>query len=120
MANIVTWQEYDGTMLRPDTTGTSGLIVDGQRYWRGGNRVVEHDLDEMNDAERLALLREQIRRHDFYYQMSDDHRVWCSGQASLGRIKQIAQTLPVEVARSEWRNQFGRYDVDGGVYYLPY
>lgn len=36
----------------------------------------------------------QLEIHDWYYQMSDDPRVFCRGQQNEARLKAIAATSP--------------------------
>ena len=34
-----------------------------------------------------------LENHDWYFSMSDDHRYWAAGQASLARIEQAKEAL---------------------------
>ena len=39
---------------------------------------------------QLQALYDRLKKHDWYYQMSDDHRVWRSGQSDWNEITKIA------------------------------
>jgi hypothetical protein len=41
------------------------------------------------------LLEEMVKAHDVHHEMSDDHRVWQSGQAELRAIKDLANKLAI-------------------------
>tara|TARA_X000000950_G_scaffold283858_2_gene385667 strand:+ start:1888 stop:2121 length:234 start_codon:yes stop_codon:yes gene_type:complete len=38
---------------------------------------------------------EELTKHDWYYDYSDDHRVWTKGRENLKRIQAIAQEIPL-------------------------
>lgn len=38
--------------------------------------------------------KEILEKHDWFYSMSDDHRVWKAGVAAEGRIKEIRESDP--------------------------
>lgn len=40
-------------------------------------------------------LKAMCKEHDFYHEMSDDHRVWQNGQWELQQIKKLADKLAV-------------------------
>lgn len=40
-------------------------------------------------------LEAMVKAHDLYHEMSDDHRVWQSGQAELTAIKNLANKLAI-------------------------
>ena len=40
-------------------------------------------------------LEAMCKAHDFYHEMSDDHRVWLNGQHELKQIKQLADKLAI-------------------------
>lgn len=42
-----------------------------------------------------AHLEAMVKNHDVYHEMSDDHRVWQSGQAELQSIKRLANKLAI-------------------------
>ena len=45
-------------------------------------------VSEMISAdERLAALAETLKHHDWHYDYSDDHRVWCRGEAAGSWIR---------------------------------
>lgn len=37
---------------------------------------------------------DQLERHDWYYEWSDDHGVWERGSADASRLKQISEESP--------------------------
>lgn len=37
--------------------------------------------------QRLAELAKQLQYHDWYYDYSDDHRVWRAGEAKISEIR---------------------------------
>ena len=37
----------------------------------------------------------ELERHDWFYEYTDDHRVWQLGKANLARLQSIAQENPV-------------------------
>lgn len=39
----------------------------------------------------LAAYYDELARHDWYYDWSDDHSVWRRGQTATGRLVRIAQ-----------------------------
>lgn len=44
------------------------------------------------DAE-IGRLRQLMQRHDWYYQYSDDHRIWQAGNKQDGMIRSLANQL---------------------------
>jgi len=42
----------------------------------------------------LAKLYDRLERHDWYYQMSDDHRCWQRGEADWKEITEMAASIP--------------------------
>ena len=38
--------------------------------------------------------RDMLRRHDYYYEMSDDHRVWKKGMAQRAEIMSMLKANP--------------------------
>ena len=46
--------------------------------------------------------RALCRQHDYYYQYTDDLRVWERGAISLGRLEGAAEVLGLEKARTLW------------------
>lgn len=40
---------------------------------------------------KLVEFIELLQRHDWYYQYSDDHRVWQRGQSQWNRIRAIRE-----------------------------
>lgn len=45
------------------------------------------------DTEEMRAYKEALRRHDWTYQYSDDHRYWAAGQASWDHIQAMAKRL---------------------------
>jgi hypothetical protein len=41
----------------------------------------------------LATFWDQLERHDWYYEMSDDHSVWKRGHAAHDRLLEMAKTI---------------------------
>ena len=46
--------------------------------------------------ELLAQLEAALKRHDWYYDYSDDHRVWSSGNANWKLIQDLRHRLNIE------------------------
>lgn len=42
-----------------------------------------------------AVYFSQLEKHDWYYNYSDDHRVWTNGSAQAKRLQAIAQENPI-------------------------
>ncbi len=40
----------------------------------------------------LADFKTKLDRHDWYYYFSDDHRVWCAGEAASKEIIELAKS----------------------------
>lgn len=48
--------------------------------------------ESMSNDELLAAYEKLLRRHDWYYCMSDDHRYWVAGEASskcMGEVETL-------------------------------
>lgn len=43
-----------------------------------------------------AEYEECLKKHDWFYHYSDDHRYWSSGQASHEKINSLRKTLSIE------------------------
>lgn len=56
----------------------------------------KEDPQRADDREALAAL---LRWHDWYYNMSDDHRVWSNGQRHWDLIQRFAKKLGEEGQR---------------------
>lgn len=48
---------------------------------------------------------DQLNRHDWYYEYSDDHSVWQRGGAELGRLKALSDLTPEHRALWEGFNK---------------
>jgi hypothetical protein len=73
------WWNYE---FKVTSTTTCGLT---EHIW-----VLEHDLhyaDPWQEFERL------LKRHDWTYEYSDDHRVWQAGTAERDELKRMYKTL---------------------------
>jgi len=57
--------------------------------------------DEQAEIEKTLLLK--LKTHDWYYQMSDDPRVWEAGQAENDEIRSLMNQLPRERAAELYR-----------------
>jgi len=53
--------------------------------------------------EPLEQLDELMRQHDWYYNMSDDHRVWVAGRAQWARIEAYKDLVGEEAWQSKWQ-----------------
>lgn len=47
---------------------------------------IQHQID-------MKILSEWLNNHDWYYQMSDDHRYWKGGEEAWKKIKQLAKKI---------------------------
>ena len=59
----------------------------------------------------LYSFYDTLRYHDWYYEYSDDHRVWTNGRDNLARIRQIAKESPEHKALFE---AYSKYIFDSG------
>lgn len=88
--------------------------------WCKGEPLVRHgdyyvttryDLDTMTEDEKVTLLKEMVNGHDFYFEYSDDHRVWKSGLRQRNRIRKIAESIQdKDLTNRIWRDRFGQYE----------
>lgn len=54
---------------------------------------------------KLEEFKELLSHHDWYYMMSDDHRIWKKGQAYLAKVSGCAYSLSeedFEKAKEHW------------------
>ena len=54
--------------------------------------------------------RKLLKRHDWYYEYSDDHSVWKQGQRAELALREIARSNGGEYEREfrrEWESRFG-------------
>lgn len=49
----------------------------------------------------LSSFYDTLRYHDWYYEYSDDHRVWSKGRDDYAKIQQIAKESPEHKALFE-------------------
>ncbi len=47
-------------------------------------------------ANEWDLYKHLLSSHDWYYQFSDDHSVWSSGESVKNKIKQLKEKLAAE------------------------
>lgn len=59
------------------------------------------------DVPSLPDYYDMLARHDWYYEMSDDHRVWKAGSARAGELRTIAKAGGEEYEKLLLA--FGRY-----------
>ncbi len=57
----------------------------------------------------LQYLEEQMRKHDWYYAMSDDHRVWSAGEKAAQEITNTVHQLESEGKEEEVTTLFSKY-----------
>lgn len=81
-----------------DAMRDAGWIHDG---FVGDDHFLRWCLPE-TDAEMLELC---LKHHDWYYQYSDDHRVWQAGRSAYARI----QSLMAKVGEPLATELFNRY-----------
>ena len=53
-------------------------------------------VDELNKIE--LELCQALKNHDWYYEYSDDHRVWSNGSRERSKIKGLMSKLPKQYA----------------------
>ena len=53
-------------------------------------------------VEEITAFFMQVRSHDYYYDYSDDHRVWSAGCASRDAI--LAKTTEHELFKQMWKD----------------
>lgn len=51
----------------------------------------------------LEQLDKLMRQHDWYYNMSDDHRVWVAGRAQWERIESYKELVGEQAWQSKWQ-----------------
>jgi len=59
--------------------------------------------------ELLAQLEAALKRHDWYYDYSDDHRVWSSGNANWKLIQDLRHRLNIEGQGDAAKAIYDRY-----------
>lgn len=75
--------------------GIAGFIA------RGNHLVAQNDEPEYEPivaAPDLDAYRAALAAHDWYFEYSDDHGVWCAGRASLARITNMQRALDPDLA----------------------
>lgn len=60
--------------------------------FRAGFLTIE-ERQERQFSDKVALFKHLVDTHDWYYMMSDDHRVWSGGVAHENRIKSLLEEL---------------------------
>ena len=58
------------------------------------------------NKERLLQLDQLMKNHDWYYEMSDEHRVWESGRVERNEIENLMEKLGSE-AKKLWKKHTG-------------
>jgi hypothetical protein len=58
----------------------------------------------------------ELERHDWYYHFSDDHSVWCAGEAESAKMRSIAEQSP---AHKELYDQFCAHRFSGESFGKP-
>jgi hypothetical protein len=64
----------------------------------------------------LAEFYNELERHDWFYQFSDDHGVWCAGERDCNRLKAIAETSP---EHRKLMSDFAAYHYSGESFGKP-
>lgn len=64
----------------------------------------------------LAEYWDNLNRHDWYYQFSDDHGVWCAGESDAGRLAALAMLSNEHKAMHE---QFTKHYYSGEAWGTP-
>ena len=57
------------------------------------NPVYHWDYKNVSFHTGMRELAEMLRKHDWFYSFSDDHRVWCAGEKAMDEIKEKAGEL---------------------------
>jgi hypothetical protein len=55
------------------------------------------------EEEKLPMLMEQLKRHDWYYAYSDDHRVYTAGSSESQRISHKLKNLSCPYSMGQLR-----------------
>jgi hypothetical protein len=105
IVGIKPWKmEYDrktGEQVRREWRGQWIVYLDGKkiRDERSGNitRPLEEKL--LDRVDRYAT---EIARRDWYYQYSDDHRYWVSGEKHTALLKKLYSELSLPEKRSAY------------------
>ena len=58
--------------------------------------------EEAIKADPVRHLERELGWADWYYEYSDDHRVWLGGEAHFRLIRQLIKKIPVEKAKELW------------------
>ena len=48
----------------------------------------------------LEQYKKELMQHDWYYQFSDDHRIWQRGESTLAELRYIAKQNGAEFAQA--------------------
>lgn len=63
----------------------------------------------IHEADLWEMYEKALRTHDWYYQMSDDHRYWVKGTAEAARIKQLKERLML-IDRNRAEELYKKYE----------
>lgn len=54
---------------------------------------------EENSLNQIDYIRNEFRKHDHYYEYSDDHRIWQIGFADRNRLLRLLKSIPIDTAK---------------------
>lgn len=93
----------------------NGYYTEGSGIWTSKNKTVEsaviaHNslLQKTKDHEIFLEknpfdnLEEQLKKHDWFYHYSDDHRVWSNGEKHWKIIRKLIEQIPTEKVLQLW------------------
>lgn len=92
---------------RVDSSWNAWQVLRKKNWWHDRAEKIGDDyflvwLYPETPLEELELC---LRHHDWYYQYSDDHRVWTSGESAWHRIEE----LKTKVTSSEYATLLDKY-----------
>jgi hypothetical protein len=63
-------------------------------------------------SEKLQQFETDLKRHDWYFDYSDDHGVWVRGMSSVDRLRRIHAELVAEGLMAEANALWNKYAPD--------
>lgn len=84
------WWTLDGSCPRHQSADVADELISVVIHEQ------EDEIDRINRIENdpLFALEDAMKRHDWYYHFSDDHRVWSSGEGNAKRIGKLSRSVP--------------------------
>lgn len=95
------YAKYDSAFVRYSVEGKVLVFRAWFSDW-DGSVVYEDDVPLTVYADSCHA-ESLMRSHDWYYQMSDDHRVWKRGREAESKMRAVLERLPKEEKDRLWQ-----------------